>query len=137
MPNIAEIVADRDVRRPVGQRGLHVHDFAAQFVPHLRHLAGRRRGLQFDHDFRHAVPRLGRDLVDAAHRLDFAFDRFGDQLFDFFGRRSGIAGDDRRAFNDEWRVLLFAQLRESDNAADEQYGQEKKDNLAVVERVAG
>lgn len=48
------------------------------------------------------------------HRLHLAFDRLGNELFDLQRRGSGIGADQRRTFDDERRILLFAQRDEAE-----------------------
>ena len=135
--HIAEIVAHGDRRRILGHLGLYIEHLAAQLVPHLRHLVGRRGRIQLDHDLRKPVIRFGGDLIDATHRLNFTPDRFGHQLFDLLGRRSRVTGDDRSAFDDERRILFLAELAERNQAADEQQRQEKVNHLSVIEGISG
>ena len=54
------------------------------------------------------------------HRLHLAFDRLGNELFDLQRRGSGIGADQRRTFDDERRILLFAQRDEAEGAASKQ-----------------
>ena len=134
--HVAVIVPDRDRRGPLGQDGLHGENLPPKLVPHLRHFVGRSRGQQLDHDFRHAVERLGGDFIDPAHRLNLALDRFGNQLLDLLGRSAGIAGNDRRALDHERRVFLLSEMAERDETADEKHGQKEPDHLRIVERVS-
>ena len=135
--NIAEIVGDGDLRRPGRQFRLDVEHLAAQFVPQLGNLAGRRGGVQFDLDLRNAVIGFGSDLVHEAHRLHLAFDGLGNELLDLRGRGSRVGADERRRFDDEDRILFLAQRREAQRPADQQDEEEKPNHFGVSQGIFG
>lgn len=71
------------------------------------------------------------------HRLHLAFDRLGNELFDLQRRGSGIGADQRRTFDDERRILLFAQRDEAEGAASKQDEKEKPDDFFIFQRIFG
>ena len=135
--DVAEVVGHGHRRGTRRQAGLDVEHLAAQLVPQLRNLAGRGRRIEFDHDFRESVAGLRRDLMHAAHRLHLAFDGFGNERFDFERRSAREVADQGRTLDDENRILLLAQGRETGDTAGEQDKKEEADDLGVAERIFG
>ena len=135
--HVAEIVGHGNGRSPGRQPGLDVEHLAPQLVPQLRNLRGAGRRIEFDHDLRKSVIGLGGDFMHQPHRLHLAFDRLGNELFDLQRRGSGIGADQRRTFDDERRILLFAQRDEAEGAASKQDEKEKPDDFFIFQRIFG
>ena len=135
--DVAEIIGHGDRRSAGRQPGFDVEHLAPQLVPELRDLGRGDGRIQFDQDLRKPVVGLRRDLVHAAHRLHFAFDRLGDELFDLGGRGARIGADERSALDDEDRVLLLAQREEPGRAAQQQDGQKEPDHLRIANGIFG